>query len=179
MNSFVWQRVAALMAVVVLGYVLTVVVEPLSDLIGVEDGLQFFLSSIVFASAWKASLKFFTERPVKFSRLLSLGILFWAMSFMLGSVWSVTWRAFGYDPTVGDNGLRFWFRYCAIVGSLCSIAAPELFEQEISSDRLGKLAVGLGCIFMTVLLLVYGNRLARNITHDTAPSLTETPYNVR
>ena len=175
MTGFVWQRVAVLVAVIVLGYALVITVEPLSDLINIENGLQFFLGTIVFATSWRSSLKFFTDRPVNFARLFSLGISFYATGFMLSSVWSVTWRAFDYSPSVADNSMRFFNRYCIILGSLCITSAPEFFEQEISKDRLGKMAIGLGCIFLTVVMLVYGNRLERSLTHDTSPSLTETP----
>ena len=170
MNFSMVGRLSVLLAVLAFGLGLTHVVTPISDLIGIEDGLQFFLASLVFVTAWKPTVLFFTEHPLKLSRLLTLGISFWSASFMVAAVWAVRWRASDYSPYFSDDLLRYSFRYLALCGSLCALAAPEFFEQEISARRLTKIAVGLACIFVTVIVLVYGSRFEKAFRHDTSPT---------
>lgn len=172
MSWFVFRRLFVFFAVLGFGYALTQLVTPVSDLIGISDGLLFLLSSVVFVNAWKPTVLFFTEQPLRFSRLLSLAVSFWMAAFMCAAVWAIRWRASDYSETFSDDALRFGFRYLAICGTLCAATAPEFFEQDISSKRIGKLAVGLACIFITVLVLVYGARLQHRLEHDQAPTLS-------
>lgn len=168
MAKFKFVRLGILAGALLFGYGLTCIIAPLSDLIGLEDGIVFFLASYVFISAWSAASKIFTEHPIKFSRLLSLGLALIVAGLMLGAINSVSWRAFGVATTSNDTLIRFGQRYVVILGLLCVIAAPELFEQQLSARRLGQLGAILACVVLTALLLLYGSRLRYN--HDNAPA---------
>lgn len=172
--KFTFVRLGILAGAFLFGYGLTFVIAPLSDLIGVEDGVVFFLASYVLISVWSAASKIFTDYPVRFSRLLSLGIALIVSGLILFAVSSVSWRAFGVATTIGDNLLRFGFRYLFILGLFCIIAAPELFEQQVSAKRLGQLGITLACVVLTVLLLIFGSRLSNS--HDKAPSPPPIPF---